>query len=69
MISKDFSLATEGFRVETSVNADCGFLLTTTSYVSEGRNDVSEIFVSVEDAKQIIVMLEESVKFAQGLKE
>lgn len=69
MISKDFSLATEGYRVETSVNVDCGFLLTTTSYVSEERNDVSEIFVSVDEANQIIAMLEESVKFAQGLKE
>lgn len=69
MVSKDFSLATEDFRLETSVDVDCGFLLTMTSYVSESNKHVAEIFVGVEEAEQIIQMLQESIAFSKSIKE
>ncbi|MEG0470740.1 MAG: hypothetical protein RR588_00240 [Solibacillus sp.] len=69
MISKDISVATKDFCVETSANVDCGFLLTMTSYVDESNKHVSEIFVGIEDAEQIIQMFQESITFSKSLKE
>lgn len=68
-ISKDISIATEDFLVETSANVDCGFLLTVTSYVSESKKYTSEIFVGIDEAEQIVRILQESIEFSKNLKE
>ena len=66
---KDISFATEDYRVETSANVDCGFLLTVTSYIDDSTKHVSEIFVGIEEAEQIVQMLQESITFSKSLKE
>lgn len=69
MAMKDISVGDANFEVKTSISENCGFLFSLASFYEDSRRDVAEVYIGIDEANQIIAMLEESIKFAQGLKE
>lgn len=69
MAMKNISVGDASFEVKTSIGEDCGFLFSLASFYEDNRRDVAEVYIGIDDAKQIIDLLQESVKFAEDLKE
>lgn len=69
MAIKNISVGNNNFEAATSVGVDCGFLFSLTSYYEDEKKDVSETFIGIDEAQQIINVLQESIDFANSLKE
>lgn len=69
MAIKNIAVGDGSFEAATSVGENCGFLFSLSSFYEDGKKDVAEIYVGIDEAKQIINVLQESIDFANSLKE
>ena len=69
MAIKNISVGDANYEVKTSIGEDCGFLVSLAAFYDDGKKDVAEVYVGIDETKQIIELLQESIKFAESLKE
>ncbi|WPK12288.1 hypothetical protein R6U77_00955 [Lysinibacillus louembei] len=69
MTIKNISMGDANFEVKTQIGEDCGFLFSLSSFYEDGKRDVAEVYIGVDEAKQIIEVLQDSIKFAESLNE
>lgn len=69
MVIKNIAVGDSNFEVATSVGENCGFLFSLSSFYEDGKKDVAETYLGIDEAKQIIDALQESINFASSLKE
>lgn len=67
MTIKKISIGDAQFQFESSIVNNNGFLITLIEYKENNQRDVVETYVGVSEAKQMIDVLQEAIKFSENL--
>lgn len=66
MTIKKISIGDAQFHFEASIVNDGGFVISLTEYKEKNQRDVVETYVGISEAKQMIDVLQEAVKFSEN---
>ncbi|MGE7114732.1 hypothetical protein [Lysinibacillus sp. NPDC047702] len=67
MSIKKITVGDAQFQFEASIVNDGGFIISLTEYRENNQRDVVETYVGISEAKQIVDVLQEAIKFSENL--
>lgn len=66
MTYKKITIGDAQFQFEASIANDGGFIISLTEYREDTQHDVVETYVGISEAKQMIDVLQEAIKFSEN---
>lgn len=66
MTIKKISIGDAQFQFEASIVNECGFVISLTEYRENNQRDVVETYVGISEAKQMVDVLQEAIKFSEN---
>lgn len=66
MTIKKITIGDAQFQFETSIANDDGFIISLTEYREDDQHDVVETYIGISEAKQMIDVLQEAIKFSEN---
>ncbi|MFJ7916127.1 MULTISPECIES: hypothetical protein [unclassified Lysinibacillus] len=66
MTIKKITVGDAQFQFEASIVNDGGFVISLTEYRDNNQRDVVETYVGISEAKQMVDVLQEAIKFSEN---
>lgn len=66
MTIKKITVGDAQFQFEASIINDGGFVISLTEYRENNQRDVVETYVGISEAKQMVDVLQEAIKFSEN---